>query len=77
MKISYRHNKSISTTTMIMESKYKQGDVVYERVRPSQRLIVGRYAANLYYCKDEANPKSKELVYFERELNDYSRLIIK
>lgn len=71
MKTNGTHPKgSMQEFTTTIENKFKQGDVVYERIRPSQRLVVGHYAANLYYCKDESNPKSKALVYFERELTD-------
>jgi len=51
-----------------MENKFKAGEVVYERTHPSQKLIVGRYADRVYYCKAMEAPKRKELVYFEREL---------
>ncbi len=51
-----------------MENKYKEGDIVNERVRPSQKLIVSRLFNKLYYCKVHENPRRKELVFFEREL---------
>ncbi len=51
-----------------MENMYKEGEVVYERIRPAQRLIVKRYAFDLYYCQAEENTKQKKLVYLEREL---------
>jgi len=53
---------------MINESKYKKGDVVYERTHPTQKLVVGRYADRVYYCLAQENPTRRELVYFEREL---------
>lgn len=53
---------------MINESKYKKGDVVYERTHPTQKLVVGRYADRVYYCLAQENPNRRELVYFEREL---------
>ncbi len=53
---------------MIIENKYKQGDVVVDRTRRSQKLVVGRYLNKIYYCKDQENSSLKELVYFEREL---------
>ncbi len=52
----------------IMENKYKQGDIVNERVRPLQKLIVSRLLNKIYYCKIQENPRRKELVFFEREL---------
>jgi len=51
-----------------MENKYKKGDIVNERVRPSQKLIVSRLFNKIYYCKVHENPQRKELVFFEREL---------
>ena len=51
-----------------MENTYKAGDVVYERIRPTQKLIVKRYASNMYYCQAEENSHRKELVFQEREL---------
>lgn len=53
---------------MIMENKFKEGDVVVERNRPTQKLVVDRYLNQIYYCKDQENSKLKELVYFERDL---------
>ncbi len=51
-----------------MENKYKTGEMVYERIFPSKKLIISRYADRLYYCKPQENLKRKEMVYFEREL---------
>lgn len=51
-----------------MEKKYKEGDEVYERVRPSQKLVISRYAEGIYYCKDKEPHTKKELVFLERDL---------
>ncbi len=51
-----------------MEAKYKEGDIVSERVRPLQKLIISRFINKIYYCKIFENPRRKELVFFEREL---------
>ena len=51
-----------------MENKYKNGEVVFDRIRPSQKLIVSHYFDKLYYCKVQENLNRKRLVYFEREL---------
>ena len=51
-----------------MEIKYKVGKVVFERIHPSQKLIVSHYFDKLYYCKVQENISRKRLVYFEREL---------
>jgi hypothetical protein len=57
-----------------MENTYKTGDVVYERIRPAQKLIVKRFASNLYYCQAEENSQIKRLVYLERELMNSNNL---
>jgi len=51
-----------------MDNKFKAGEIVIERIRPTLKLIVGNCINNLYYCKLKEFPKRKELVYFEREL---------
>lgn len=51
-----------------MENKFKEGEVVIERIRPSQKLMVKKYVSKLYYCKAMEDPSRKELVFYEREL---------
>jgi hypothetical protein len=51
-----------------MENKYKSGEIVSERIRPSLKLIVSRYVNGIYYCLMQERNSKKELVYFEREL---------
>jgi len=51
-----------------MESKYKKGEVVIERIRPTLKLIVSRYVDGIYYCLIQERESKRELVYFEREL---------
>jgi uncharacterized protein YodC (DUF2158 family) len=53
---------------MIMEIKFKEGEEVYDRIRPGQKLIISRYLKGIYYCKIVENLRRKELIYFEREL---------
>lgn len=62
----------ISTEKQIMENKYKEGEVVFERIRPNQKLVVKRFTHNMYYCKVQENPNRKDLVYLERELTSIS-----
>lgn len=57
-----------------MENKYKAGDVVRERIRPNQKLVIKRYLNNIYYCMAEENPRQKELVYLERDLKPNTAL---
>lgn len=51
-----------------MDIKFKEGDEVYERIRPGQKLIISRYFKGIYYCKVVENLRRKELIYLEREL---------
>lgn len=51
-----------------MENKYKSGEIVSERIRPSLKLVVNRYVNGIYYCWIQERDSKKELVYFEREL---------
>ncbi len=51
-----------------MENKYKSGEVVIERIRPSLKLIVNRYVNGIYYCLIQERDSKRELVYLEREL---------
>ena len=50
------------------ENKYKQGEIVCERVRPSQKLVVEQYLDRIYYCKLKEAPHRKAIVYLERDL---------
>lgn len=56
------------TNLDLMDNKFKEGEVVYDRSRPSQKLIVRRFVSNVYYCRATDNSTLKDLVYFEREL---------
>ena len=51
-----------------MKHIFKEGQVVYERIRPAQKLIIKRWASNLYYCRSQENTNRRDLVYQEREL---------
>jgi len=50
-----------------MEQKFKDGQLVYAIVNPTNLLRVRRYIPTIYYCTVVDQP-DKELVYFEREL---------
>ena len=56
----------------IMESKYKNGEVVFERIRPTQKLVIRGYLNGIYYCKSQEANTQRELVYFERDLKGES-----
>lgn len=51
-----------------MQNKFTEGEVVVERIRPTQKLVVKRIAANIYYCMDQNNAHRNFLVYLEHEL---------
>lgn len=51
-----------------MEAKYKEGAIVFEKIRPQQKLFVSRCQSGLYYCRVEEDKTRKELVYFERDI---------
>ena len=51
-----------------MENKYKNGEVVFDRIRPSQKLIIRGYSNSVYYCMPHEDRNRRELVYFERDL---------
>lgn len=50
------------------ESKFKQGEIVCERIRPAQKLLVKRIENQIYYCSALENKSIKSLVFREREL---------
>jgi hypothetical protein len=56
-----------------MENKFKEGELVYARVNPTLILVIRRYVNRIYYCKIQADPSHKELVYFERELIPHNK----
>ena len=48
--------------------RYKEGETVYAKVNPKQRLTVRCFLDQIYYCRITNEPNKKELVFFEREL---------
>ena len=53
-----------------VQNKYNAGDTIYAKEDPSEKLVIRRYIDKVYYCRVQARPESKELVYFEREIVD-------
>jgi hypothetical protein len=51
-----------------MDTKFKTGEVVVERIRPTVKLVVIRYDNGLYYCKEQAFRNRKNIAYMERDL---------
>lgn len=59
---------SLLKTFTMMENKYKNGEVVVERIRPNQKLVVCSYVNGVYCCKSQEASTQRGLVYFERDL---------
>ncbi|MDC3220114.1 hypothetical protein OAU00_03405 [Saprospiraceae bacterium] len=51
-----------------MDYKFKKGDEVCTKEKPSQKLIIRRRFDSLFYCTIKDFPDQKELVFFGREL---------
>lgn len=60
-----------------VQNNYKEGDVVYAKNAPMQKLVIRRYIDQVYYCKVQDDPERNELVYYERELVEDLGLIAK
>lgn len=60
-----------------MELKFKEGDEVYESIRPNQKLIISRYSKGSYYCKVIENPLRKELIYNANELKPLNKMTLR
>ncbi len=53
---------------MESETKYKAGEIVFERIHPAHRLVVNYCRDRIYYCKIQDNLHRKNLVFFEKDL---------
>ncbi len=53
---------------LLFEHKYDDGDIVYAKVNPAEKLLVRRYIDRIYFCRHIPDLDQKELAYFEREL---------
>ncbi|HEY5747362.1 MAG TPA: hypothetical protein VIU12_14890 [Chryseolinea sp.] len=51
-----------------MAAKFKEGEIVFERIRPTNKLIIVRRDNGLYYCRPSSGLRRKDLVYMERDL---------
>ncbi len=51
-----------------IEHKYDDGDIVYSKINPDEKLLVRRYIDRIYFCRHIPDLGQKELAYFEREL---------
>jgi hypothetical protein len=55
-----------------MENKYKAGEVVCERIHPTQILIISKFLNGIYYVRATNRKSRKELVFLETELKSFS-----
>jgi len=54
-----------------MTKRYKKGDLVYAKVRPSVLLVVRLYIRKIYHCAIQNDSTANELLYFDSELRPY------
>lgn len=53
---------------MTTENTFKKGDIVYDKVRPYQKLIIEKVIGKIYYCQDAENTRKTSQVYFAHDL---------
>lgn len=51
-----------------METKLKEGEVVFEKNRPHQKLIITKINGNLFFCETYDDSRRTQLVFYERDL---------
>ena len=51
-----------------MENEFELGEIVHERVRPNQKLIITQQRGKIYYCVPQENRKRKALAFNARDL---------
>ncbi len=56
-----------------MVKRYKKGDLVYAKVRPSVILVVRFYIRNIYHCSVQNDSKANILLYLDSELMPYRK----
>lgn len=61
-------NPSSHLSPSLSERKFKEGDIVLERIHPNRKMIITGFSGNMNYCKSQEFPHRKELVYFDRDL---------
>lgn len=52
----------------ILDNRYIDGQQVYAKINPSQKLIIRRYYQRIYYCRG-VDGSEKEYAFFEREIS--------
>lgn len=53
---------------MITPNKFSAGEIVYERIYPSKKMVITGYSNGIYYCNVVEDQTRKPLVYMERDL---------
>jgi hypothetical protein len=54
------------------DNKYPIGTHIYANENPGLKLVIDDYKQRIYYCAIDGHPELKQLVYFERELQEPS-----
>ena len=67
LRVNGLFTNQLLKTTPGTDPVFKNGDIVYERVNPSRKLIVGQFRDGLYYCRLPEN-QTRHFVFQEREL---------
>ncbi len=55
---------------MVEANKFKIGEIVVDRIRPGQRLVVSKIIGRQYHCQIYDSPSRAHLVFFERDLRE-------
>ncbi|GLU45238.1 hypothetical protein Musp01_28620 [Muricauda sp. NBRC 101325] len=63
--------RQLNPSKAAMKNRYKEGDFVIAKVRPSVILVIQVDIRNVYYCAILDNNTAKELVYLNSELRPY------
>lgn len=50
------------------KNKFKEGDTVYSKANPSEKLIADRYLDRIYFCNYADDSSKSQVPLFEREL---------
>ncbi|MFT6865955.1 MAG: hypothetical protein ACJA08_000782 [Cyclobacteriaceae bacterium] len=53
---------------IISKHKFKEGEIVVDRVRPNQRLIIKKINGNIYHCHVYHKSNRSTLFFFEKDI---------
>ncbi len=57
---------------MIVTHRFKAGEVVFERTRPNQRMVIIDCNGHIYTCVTQDSIKGRKLIFPARELKTAS-----